>query len=150
MKHTTTETITRQDVLDAIENYLIERKHKHKGETIGGFLFQLYGAHHVAEEIEQTSIEIGLAMAAFCNPEVKKVLDEKWGEYAISKFCDFLASLNRALLYTAACKTAMTEAAAYYWSDSDSCENVLAEALHRIKTEYEIRLERLQGGQDFE
>lgn len=150
MKHTT-EIVTRKDVLTAVQNYLTARKQEHpNAETIGSFLYHLYKSDHPEEEIEQTSIDITQAMAVFCNPEVRKLLVEHWGEYAMSRFCDFLASLNKVLLYMAACKTAMTSVSECYWNEAEIPDNVPEPMLRRIKREYEIRLQRLQDGEDFE
>lgn len=145
------ETITRKDVLTAAENYLKARQSKYIGETIGTFIFQLFDTKRPSEEdIEQSSILITEALAAFNSPYVHKTLMDETGEYWISRFCNLLSNLNKALLYMGSCKTAMTSANVCFLQDSDMPDQWSQEVLTRVKREYEIRLQRLKDGEDFE
>jgi hypothetical protein len=149
-KSKTTQDITRQDVLTAAENYLKARQKTHEGETIGTFLYCLYKEKHVNECIEQTSIQISEALAAFNSQYVHKTLADEMGGYWLDSFCDFLARLNKVLLYMASCKTAMVSTEVCFLNGSDIPNNYSQEALQRLKREYEIKLQRFKDGEDFE
>lgn len=147
-----TQTITRNDVLTAAENYLKARQNTGEGYTIGMFLNNLYDSScRVSEEdIEQSSILITEALAAFNSEYVHKTLMDETGEHWISRFCNFLSNLNKALLYTGSCKTAITSADVCYLNESETPDHWSQEVMNRIKREYEIRLQRLQDDEDFE
>lgn len=146
----TTEAATLNDVKAAAGAYLKALEKDHNGETIGTFLYHLYKQLYVQEEIEQTSIQIAEALAAFNSQYVHERLADEMGGYWVDSFCDFLARLNKVLLYMASCKTVRTSVAVQYLELSDIPGQWTQEALSRSKREYEIRLQRLKDGEDFE
>jgi hypothetical protein len=150
MKQTTTENVTRTDLINTVEAYLKARQSHHKGETIGTFLFHLYKSGHAAEKIEETSILISEALAVFSNQYVHQHIAGEMGEHWIAKLSYFLSDLNKVLLYMASCKTAMTSVYVNYLHNADDPEHWSQEVRGRIKREYEIRLQRLKDGEDFE
>lgn len=146
----TAEAATLNDVKAAAGAYLEALEKNHTGETIGTFLYHLYKQLHVDEEIEKTSIQIAEALAALNSQYVHKHLADEMGGYWVDSFCDFLARLNKVLLYMASCKTVRASVAIQYMEHSDTPDRWSQEALCRIKKEYEIRLQRLKDGEDFE
>lgn len=146
----TTEAVTINDVKAAAGAYLEALEKDHNGETIGTFLYHLYKQLYVHEEIESTSIQIAEALAAFNSRYVHEHLANEMGEDWVTDFCDFLARLNKVLLYMADCKTVRTSVAVQYLEQSDIPGRWSQEVLSRCKREYEIRLQRLKDGEDFE
>lgn len=146
----TTEAVTLNDVKAAAGAYLEALEKDHNGETIGTFLYNLYKQLHVEEEIEKTSIQIAEALAALNSQYVHKHLADEMGGYWVDSFCDFLARLNKVLLYMASCKTVRASVAIQYMEHSNTPDHWSQEVLSRIKKEYEIRLQRLEDGEDFE
>jgi hypothetical protein len=115
----TTEAATLDDVKAAAGAYLEALEKDHAGETIGTFLYHLYKQLHVHEEIEKTSIQIAEALAAFNSQYVHERLADEMGGYWVDGFCDFLARLNKALLFMASCKTVRASVAVQYLEQSD-------------------------------
>lgn len=146
----TTEAVTLNDVKAAAGAYLEALEKDHTSETIGTFLYHLYKQFYVHEEIEKTSIQIAEALAALNSQYVHERLADEMGGYWVDSFCDFLARLNKALLYMASCKTVRASAAVQYLEQSSIPGQWKQDVLTRIKKEYEIRLQRLKDGEDFE
>lgn len=146
----TIEAATLSDVKAAAGAYLEALEKNHNGETIGTFLYHLYKQLHVDEEIEKTSIQIAEALAAFNSQYVHKHLADEMGGYWVDSFCDFLARLNKVLLFMASCKKVRASVAVQYLEQSDIPGQWPQEVLSRATREYEIRLQRLKDGEDFE
>lgn len=146
----TPEVATLNDVKAAARAYLKALEKDHSGETIGTFLYHLYKQLCVEEEIENTSIQIAEALAALNSQYVHKYLADEMGGYWVDSFCNFLARLNKVLLFMASCKTVRASVAVQYLEQSDIPGQWTQEVLSSSKREYEIRLQRLKDGEDFE
>lgn len=131
----------------SIENYLAAVNKTGEAECLADLMYFLFNTFDFDAEIESKIIDITRLMGVLASTKVNSAIADELGNHFLSNIGHFLADLTKILMYMRDSKGCMAALELAYWEHANETTE---KHIHDTEQEYEIRLQRLKDGEDFE